>query len=56
MSGVCTVIFVSNPTTVLRLCYVVIGVATKDIFYPRPDPWVNVEIFLVLTVISTHSG
>ena len=26
--GVCTVIFVSNPTTVLKLCCVVVGVAT----------------------------
>ena len=27
VGGVCTVIFVSNPTTVLRLCCVVVGVA-----------------------------
>ena len=27
--GVCTVIFESNPTTVLRLCCVVVGVLTK---------------------------
>ena len=26
---VCTVIFVSNPTAVLRLCCVVVGVVTK---------------------------
>ena len=28
--GVCTVIFVSNPTTVLKLCCVVVGVVTKN--------------------------
>ena len=34
VGGVCTVIFVSNPTTVLRLCCVVIGVVTiKNQFY-----------------------
>ena len=28
--GACTVIFVSNPTTVSRLCCVVIGVVTIE--------------------------
>ena len=30
VGGVCKVIFVSNPTSVLRLCCVVVGIVTTD--------------------------
>ena len=39
--GVCKVIFMSNPTAVLRLCCVVVGVVTifiDDILYFSTNP------------------
>ena len=33
VGGVCTVIFMSNPTTVLRLCCVVVGVVKICVLY-----------------------
>ena len=34
LGGFCTVIFMSNPTIVLRLCYVVVGVVRIIYFGP----------------------
>ena len=43
--GVCTVIFVSNPTTVLRLGCVVVGVVTKIyVFCQIASDFVQIKI------------
>ena len=43
VGGVCKVIFVFNPTTVLRLCYVVLGLGLSQC---------NLLFFVTIIVIS----